>query len=143
MFLSRNGVLAPRYICSLYLNVIFNKQNIHRLHKKSTCCLGYIKKINFGAKNKIFYGTCFVILHWPCAMSFFAKLYKRIWIMEMYMWNFLFEFFNASKYIFFSIESIYTCEPNWISVLVLAIWMVEHLLTLFASHVLYNSKSFE
>jgi hypothetical protein len=29
-------------------------------HEKSTCRLAYVKWTNFGAKNKIFYGTCFV-----------------------------------------------------------------------------------
>jgi hypothetical protein len=37
-------------------------------HDKSTCRLAYVKKKNFGAKNKTFYVQC----------RFFAKLYERI-----------------------------------------------------------------
>jgi hypothetical protein len=46
---------------------------------------------------------------------FFVKLYERIWIMELYMWNFSSKFVDTLKYVFFSIGSIYTWEPNWIS----------------------------
>jgi hypothetical protein len=31
---------------------------------------------------------------------FFVKLHERIWIMEIYMRNFSFKFFDTSKYIF-------------------------------------------
>jgi hypothetical protein len=42
-------------------------------HKKLTCRLAYVRKTNFGAKNKTFYGTCFVFLHRSRAMSFFCE----------------------------------------------------------------------
>jgi hypothetical protein len=73
----RDSVLAPRCICSLYLNVIFDtfgnvkkfKQKFPRTSSHVVCVQSRFtktdlsfslrKKTNFGAKNKKFYGTCF------------------------------------------------------------------------------------
>jgi hypothetical protein len=60
-------------------------------HEKPTCRLAY-KKTNFGAKNKTFMIFILSFLYRPPKISFFAKLYERIWIIEMYMQKNSFEF---------------------------------------------------
>jgi hypothetical protein len=85
-------------------------------YEKSTCHLGCVKKINFGAKTKAFCGTCFFFLTSTTKKyQFFVKLGKRHRLRkctcEFFCWNFL----TTRKYVFFCEKgSIYTREVNWI-----------------------------
>jgi hypothetical protein len=55
-------------------------------YEKTTCHLAYVKKLNFDAKKKTLYHTCFVFFTpITCNVIFSQNFYERIWIMKMYM----------------------------------------------------------
>jgi hypothetical protein len=63
-------------------------------HEKSTYRLAYVRKINFGAKNKIFYGTCFVFFTPTMCNVIFSRNFTNaygLWrcTCEIFRFNFL------------------------------------------------------